>query len=615
MVGVVIFVVILALGFISKPNDYFDVSLIGQNHVYKGVVKQVVKSTDDRQSLILTIGNVDSSALYYFNVLMYLKNEPAQALLPGDQIAFYARLGDMKYTGNPFAFEYAEYMKGKGIRGQFFLENENVLRLGRVFSLNRIFYQTRQKAEAKLRHLPLNTEEFAIVSALVLGDKSMLDYQTKANFSRAGAIHVLSISGLHVGIVFIMLTSLMGQIGKGTVALLKALVVILVLWFYAAISGMSPSVTRATLMFSVFVVAKWKSHQYSIYHSMAIAAFVILVINPYAVIHAGFWLSFMAVGSIVYFYPLVNGWMYFSSPWAKYIWSLIAVSVSAQVGTLALSLYLFDFFPTWFVLSNILVIPLLPMMLVGSILVVVFPADSILVLLLGESLVAMFRYLNQVTAWVGSLPFAQYVGLQLDFYQVLVFYAMLACFIMWQQLKKGKYLVYVLLFLLVGLVGLTVSRFNRYHEKIFVVHQIKGKTAVTLTAFNKCECWINQPLAPQEVDYVLWPLALHQHAPSISYRRVDSLMLSPICNSGKNILMVNGKSDVGRLIDHADVIVFTAKSKLYQIKEWLNKADKQVLVFDASFSYSQCKYLRKEVQNRSLNAHFVTLDGAFVIAI
>ena len=196
MVGLAIFCVFLGLGLINKPHNYFDLSLLHHNHRYKGVVKQVVKSTNNQESLIVTITHADSSALYYFDALMYLKNVSDQALLPGDQIAFYGRLGEMQYTRNPFAFEYADYMKDKGICGQFFVKCEDVTRLGKVFSLNRIFYLTQQKAAAKLRLLPLNTEEFAIVSALVLGNKSMLDYQTKVNFSRAGAIHVLSISAI-----------------------------------------------------------------------------------------------------------------------------------------------------------------------------------------------------------------------------------------------------------------------------------------------------------------------------------------------------------------------------------------------------------------------------------
>ncbi|MGQ1784097.1 ComEC/Rec2 family competence protein [Saccharicrinis sp. GN24d3] len=615
IVGVIIPMALLTFGIINKPNYSFDASLLAQQRVYRAIVKQVIKDADDKQSLILSCVNIDSTSQYYFNALMYVRNDSIDKLLPGDKIAYEATLSEIKLTGNPFAFEYANYMKNKGVEGQFFTERQNVQRLGRSFSVNRFFYQARQKAEGKLRLLPLNEEEFAIVSALVLGNKSMLNYQTKANFSSAGAIHVLSISGLHVGIIYLMLMSLLGRIGKGAIALVKVLIVIFALWFYAAISGMSPSVSRATLMFSIFVIAKWKSHRYNIYHSMAIAAFIILIIKPDSAIHAGFWLSFLAVASIVYFYPLINGVWYFSSPWGKYTWALVSVSLAAQIGTLPLSLFLFGFFPTWFILSNILIIPVLPIMLVGAIMVIVLPGDSIVMLLVADAISAMFGYLNEITAWTGCLPFARYTRIQLQFYQVFVFYVSLISFVMWRHLKRGKYLVYGMTFLWIGITGISVATYNKYHQQVFSVHQVKDKTAITVTSIHQCECWLNESLDTKEIDYAVLPLVLHQQAQNLYPHKMDSIVVCPIPFKGKNILVLNGEVDIKKLGRNTDIIVFTAKLKSFQIKKMLDTLNGQTLIFDSSFSNSQSRYLQKELINRKLNAHFVMLDGAYSMTI
>lgn len=615
LVGVVTFFMLFFLGLVNRPNYVFDASLFNKTHVYSAVVKQVVKDTDDKQSLIVSCMPADTVSKFHFKALLYLRNDSGSAgLLPGDKLAFEARLNEFTLTGNPFAFEYAHYMGDKDVKGQFYVNAELIQHLGNAFSLSRFFYLTREKADEKLTHLKLGEAQLGVLSALVLGDKSMLDYQTKTYFSNSGAIHILSVSGLHVGIIYLMLMVLFGSIGKGSIGMLKVVAVLLGLWFYAALAGMSPSVFRATLMFSVFVIAKRMSHRYNIYHSMAIAAFIILIINPYTALHAGFWLSFLAVASIVYFYPKIYGCLYFSSPWAKYLWALFSVSLAAQIGTAPLAISLFGFFPTWFLISNFLIIPILPFVLIAALGVVMLPVDFIIVQLIAEPLKAMVNYLIEITQWVGSLPNATFVGLQLSFYQAVLFYAALLFLLVWQHLKSGRYLVYTLLFLLVGLVSISISSYHKYHRQFLVVHQIKGQTALSLTNGNTGNFWFNQPLGDKEISYAIMPLILNQELSSFQQHIIDSAMVWPIVSPYCNMILLNGEAEIGmRLLEKADILVFTSRLKSYQIKNLLPKLEAQKLVFDSSFSASQCRYYQKQLQQHKLSAHFVSLHGAYVV--
>lgn len=615
LVGVTISLMLFALGLVSRPHYIFESHLFNNTHVYSAVVKQVVKDTDDKQSIILSCSPADTVCKFYFKALLYVRNDSGSiGLLPGDKLAFEAQLTEFRLTGNPFAFEYAEYMGGKDVKGQFYVNANLIQHLGNNFSLSRFFYLTREKADEKLRHLKLGEAQFGVLSALVLGDKSLLDYKTKTYFSNSGAIHILSVSGLHVGIVYLMLMLSFGSIGKGKVGLVKVVAVLLILWFYAAMAGMSPSVFRATLMFSIFVISKRISQRYNIYHSMAITAFIILIINPYTALHAGFWLSFLAVASIVYFYPKIYGCLYFSSPWAKYLWALFSVSLAAQIGTAPLAINLFGYFPTWFLISNFLIIPILPFILISALGVVVLPFDFIVVRLIAEPLSAMINYLIEIVQWVGSLPNATFVGLQLSFFQVVLFYAVLLFFVVWQYLKLGRYLVYALLFLFVGLVSISASSYHKYRRQFLVVHQIKGQTAVSLTSHNTGNFWFNEPLGDKEISYAITPLVLNQELSSFQQHIIESAMVWPIVSPYYHVLLINGEADIGDLLfKKVDIIVLTSRLKSYQIKTLLSKVEEQKLVFDSSFSVSQSRYYQKQLQQHKLSAHFVSLHGAFVL--
>ena len=610
--GLAISLVVFGFGIANKPY-VFDDDLFGKPLVYKARVKDIVKESSQKQNIILTCVPVGKDTNYYFSAIAYVKQDSSSCqYLPNDEIIFKSDLKGFQVTGNPYVFEYGIYLKNKGLKGQFFLKGQQIEKLGATWNLKRFFYSTRKKAELKLRQLEIDEAEFGIISALLLGNKSMLDYETKSNFSSAGAIHVLSVSGLHVGIIYLLLMALVGRIGRGNVATFKVLLVLTALWAYAAITGMSPSVFRATIMFSVFLVGKRIQHQYNIYHSLAIAAFIILVFNPYAVFHAGFWLSFLAVASIVYFYPQINKLVYFKTPWGKYIWALVSVSFAVQIGTAPLSIYLFGFFPSWFVLSNVMVVPALPFILIGAITVVIFPEGSFGSMLVADSVSVMLVYLNDVTKWIANLPFARFTGLQLQFYQILLLYVSLLMFIVWQHAKHGLYLVRALLFFLVSLVCVSWVSFDRYQQELFTVHQIRGKSLFSYASEKKCQYWSNQEIDKKEVSNVLAPLLLTREISALTCRSLDSIFYLPLQTKGKNVLVLNDTL-TAKLLDEADILIFTSKLNYSQIKHVFDKVRHQQLVFDSSFSAYKIKGIKNEVLKHGLNAYFVTEAGAFVL--
>lgn len=618
--GAIICCLLFFVGLINTPNYSFNSKLFEEEYIFRSTVSDVAKNNSMQQSLLLTCKNSSLDTQFYFSALAYLKKDSLfHDFKPGDQLMFKAKLQELKLTRNPYAFEYARYLQKRGVSGQFFLKSNEFVRVGEVYTYQRFFYQLKVWAERKLRNLNLGNEEFGIVSALVLGDKSFLEYDTKLNFSSSGAIHVLSVSGLHVGVLYLLLVSLFGNNSNVRfVSFVKMTLILMVLWFYASITGMTPSVFRSTIMFTVFLIARWKNEYYNIYHSVAIAAFIILIINPYSVIQAGFWLSFFAVISIVYFYPRIFSLFYFRTPWAKYIWSLISVSFAAQIGTFPLAIYLFGFFPTWFLVSNLLIIPILPIVLLGSLIVIILPFDSLPVELIKTLLQSTIIYMNDSTKWISYFPFAKFTKLQFVFYEIVLAYLSIIFMVLWQQLKSAKYLILALSFCSLMLLANSYKSHLKCNEAVFTVHQVKGKTAITYMTKNKSICLVQTALSTKDISQSIQPLWLTQEINSIQQVSLSEYSIFPVSNALGAILIVNGNVfDIKEIndLEEIDTFVFTSSTSLQKIKMITKYIKDKCLVFDSSFSTFKAKRMKEQLNNLQLNMHFVSLEGAYSIQL
>jgi competence protein ComEC len=249
-------------------------------------------------------------------------------------------------------------------------------------------------------------EVSAFSQALLLGDKAQMDKEMLKTFAETGTMHVLAVSGLHTGMVFMILSLLCkpltscGKLGH----YVKPLLVVFGLWGYAFVTGMSPSVNRAAFMLSltqIGVLFGRKSHTMN--HIFA-AAFFMLLTQPYVLFHLGFQLSFTAVWGIVYIQPVIRWWYAPPNRWVQYIWDLTTVSIAAQAATLPLTLYYFGMFPTWFLLSNIWVIPLIFVIMSGFFLFMVVGSIPIVAPLMRDVLEWLCHFLWQGMHVVQGLP-------------------------------------------------------------------------------------------------------------------------------------------------------------------------------------------------------------------
>lgn len=287
------------------------------------------------------------------------KSENIKQLKPGSQIIFDQQPQQIENRGNPYEFNYKKYLINKHIFRQVYLSKQNWRLTGLKKNSVLVWAESiRDKLLKIYRDQKIGEQETNILSALTLGYKRELKRETKQVFSSAGAMHVLAVSGLHVGILFFTFTYCFGFLQKRkTGRFIYVVLAIGFLWCYALITGFSPSVLRACTMFSLIIIASNINRRANIYNTLAASACLLLVVNPNNLFEVGFQLSYMAVFGIVFLQPRIAGFWKIENKVGLFFWNLITVSVAAQIATFPLSAYYFHQFPTYFLLSNIVVIP------------------------------------------------------------------------------------------------------------------------------------------------------------------------------------------------------------------------------------------------------------------
>ncbi len=326
----------------EKPNSYKSLIKITYND--DGVPKKT-----------------NESVIVYFE-----KTEKAKILVPGDNIVFRNTPDFVKNIGNPFEFDYKNYLARKKIYRQIYLRSDkwNPVRQKSTFSIQIAAEKTREKLLNIYRKQNLGYEQFQILSALTLGYKRDLDPDIRQVFSKSGTMHVLAVSGLHVGIIYLVLSFLL-QILKTrkTGRILFVIIIVICLWGYAFITGLSPSVERAATMFSLLTMGESLKRQNNVYNSLAASAFILLVSNPNNLFDTGFQLSYAAVFGIIFLQPRIQNLFTPKNKIFRYFWILISVSVAAQITTFPLTTLYFNQFPTYFLFSNLFIIPVVTILI------------------------------------------------------------------------------------------------------------------------------------------------------------------------------------------------------------------------------------------------------------
>ena len=338
-----------------------------------------------------------------------------------DVVLFNAIPLAIKNQGNPGEFDLQLFWRTKGFTHQVFLGLEDV-----TFKTSGNYraglFDRMKSSIVKTLDLHLKGDVFAVAMGILLGDKSYLNLELKDAFSGAGAMHLLAVSGLHVGIFLVILQWLFKTFGRRVPRWLQFGLILIILWTYAGITGFSPSVNRAVTMFSFVALGTLTGRRYDSINGLIASAMILLAINPYFLFDIGFQLSYSAMFGIFLFSPLIERSLYIKQKWLKFIWSGTAVALAAQLTTFPLTLYYFHQFPNYFLITNLgLMVISGVMMAIGLGLITLgnIPAlGTAVALLFVVTITALIAFVE----WISKLPNAITTGFRLALWEVALLY-------------------------------------------------------------------------------------------------------------------------------------------------------------------------------------------------
>ncbi|MFN0257706.1 ComEC/Rec2 family competence protein [Pedobacter ureilyticus] len=375
----------------------------------------------------------------------------------GDELMIAANYLPVEPPYNPAEFNFKQWLASKNIYHQSFIRQDELIKLqeGQGNPIIKYALEVRQKQVAIYRKLIRDDESFAVASTLILGYRADLSKETLAAYSKTGTIHALSVSGMHVGIIYIMLNWLLAFLDKKNAGkIFKVVLICSLIWYYSLLTGFSPSVLRSAVMLTAFILAKQLQRSSNSYNILAFTAFGLLAYDPFLIWDVGFQLSFLAVFGLVYYQPKIYRWLYFKNKWADKLWSTVAMSLAAQLATLPLSIYYFHQFPIYFIISNLFIlIPITVLMYLGIAILLVR------VYFLAPLFEWIITFTNKGLKWISELPYAGITEIWLNPWQLLLFCLFMLLLTVGLASYKKKYIFS-------GLTTLLIIQFTFAYQKI-----------------------------------------------------------------------------------------------------------------------------------------------------
>lgn len=362
--------------------------------------------------------------------LAYFPKDSATATLRrGDELLVSTRLVPPANNGNPDEFDYARYLRRKGYSGTAYVADGHWRKTGHDASrtVSQVALDYREKVVGLYRSLGFETGELAVLAALTVGDKEELSDDIVETYSVSGASHVLALSGLHIGFLYALLLFVLRPLWRRWRRLKPLLLLLLVLFLvsFAFFTGLSSSVVRSVIMFSLLAFAGLQPEKPLTLNTLAATAFLMLLCKPVWLFDVGFQLSFSAVAAIVLVQPKLYALWKVDNRFLRYLWGLMTVSVAAQLGTAPLVIFYFSRFSTHFLLTNLWVIPMVSLVLYSAVFLLMLTPLPFVQHLFARVVEALVHVQNEVLRWIERLPGAAVDDIWLDIWGVLLVYLFL----------------------------------------------------------------------------------------------------------------------------------------------------------------------------------------------
>lgn len=480
------------------------------------VEKYDVQKPNSQENLLEVIQLRDSSGWKASKGKVLVYHKSAKPLLPGQVLLVSKSPEQIPPPSFPNEFDYRTFLARKDIHFRQFVGKE-VQMVDRTESGDFRFWleRTRRSLVMIIQRKVLGLQAQQIATALLLGQKESLDRELRDAYAQTGTMHILAVSGLHVGIIYvILLFPLKGlRLGKRP-RKIYLLFVVLSIWVYAVLTGFSPSVVRAATMFTLFSLGQMRERKPSSWNVLAFSAMLIIAMDPGVVFDVGFQLSYSAVAGILLLQPLIVRWWLPPNRVVEYFWQITAVSIAAQLGTFPLSILYFHSFPSYFLLANLLIIPLSFLVMNVGIAMLALNWVPFLGNLLGWIVSGLIWLQNWLTVQIQQLPGGNMERLTITLTGMLLVWGLLIVWANWEWGDRRK-LVYLMIGLFLAWRAERLGRELRQPASELLVFSGEKGLLMDFKVGDQHFSW-NESFPLEQISFSVDPNRVAAHRPRMS---------------------------------------------------------------------------------------------------
>lgn len=621
--GIITFVLFFVIGFFvtkfhsphNQPDHYINhISLKDSGTkdrvVLLGKVVEILNSNQYAARYIVELNKIEKQTVQGKILLNVAKDSTEQLLSVDDKLVLKSNLTPIRAPRNPHQFNYSTFMKNRRVFRQVHASNETMLVLKKQQnSLLGRAENIRNQIVSTLKANGFSDNQLAMVQALLLGQTQDITDETYDNYAAAGVIHILSVSGLHVGFVLFILDFLFRPLERFKFGkILKVVLLILLLWGFALLAGFSSPVVRSVTMFSFVAVGLNWGRKTHILNILCMSLFAILLFAPNFIFEIGFKLSYLAVFSIVIFQPIF--YKLYRPRWAvdKVFWGTLTVTMAAQIGVVPLSLYYFHQFPGLFFLSNLLVVPYVGIILGIGLLVIVLAFFNLLPTFLAQLFGDCIDLLNWFVAWCAEQKTFLFQNIHFSVGEMLASYLLVFCLslLVWKFSYKKMVACGISVFFLLGVFLYEKREITQSNQ--FLVFDKSRKTMLGFQRGKQLNVAHNIGRKHISEEYSIRNFMIGE-----AIKEISSDPLKNIYPLKNNFLLVVDSAGVYQLPKLQNSLVLLRNSPKVNLDRLIELLHPKAIIADRSNYYSYIDRWRETCCQHGIPFHYTGKKGAFIM--
>lgn len=574
-------------------------------------IREVLKSTSFHDKYVVDILHINGRSLRGKSILNVKKDALRSIFKVDDVFSTSATFSDINGALNPNQFDYKNYLEKQYIYHQISVDHHQLLPVSsKAHSVFGFAARLRHRINSKLVMYQFQPDERALINALLLGQRQDISPEIYDSYSKAGAIHILAISGLHVGIILLLLNTFLKPLeylkhGK----LIKTGLIVAILWSFAIVAGLSASVTRAVAMFSIVAIGMNLKRPTNIFNTLAMSMFFLLLFKPMFLFEVGFQMSYLAVISIVAFQPLFVR-LYQPTFWpVKKLWQIFTVTLAAQLGVLPLSLFYFHQFPGLFFLSNLVIIPFLGVILGFGILIILLALIGNLPLWMAELYGNIISLMNKFIEWIAIQE--QFVVTEISFSLLLMLSAYLFILSLFFLLKKLNFKKLSLLMISVLIIqSVLIVEKQQHQTSEFVVFHKNKQSLIGLKSHSKLQLWHSL-----EGKHLMGDPIIKNYKIGNSIKAIHQDSLQNLYILQNKLLLVIDSEGIYKVPQlHPNYILLRNSPKI-NLTRMLDSLNPELLIADGSNYKSAAMRWERSCQKQKIPFHWTSKKGALVLPL